>query len=126
MVKNSPNEDDDELNFEPTHTWLYAFKEKYLWPKDLYTNLVAGMPSPSGSSLSSVEDFPMPDPAPSVDDLPVLNPATSSSSPSITMEDIQVALLSPGSSTSSDEQEINRVHVMRFTSLNQNSEKSIE
>ena len=27
---------------------------------------------------------------------------------------------------SSDEQEINRVHVMRFTSLNQNSEKSIE
>ena len=27
---------------------------------------------------------------------------------------------------SSEEQEINRVHVMRFTSLNQNSEKSIE
>ena len=86
MVEKSPN--DDELNFEPTHTWLYTFKEKYLWPKDLYTNLIAGMPSPSGSSLTSVED------------LPVLNPSPSSSS--ITMEDIQVALLSPGSSTSNE------------------------
>ena len=87
MVENSPN-DDDELNFEPTHTWLYIFKEKYLWPKDLYTNLIAGMLSPSGSSLTSVED------------LPVLNPSPSSSS--INMEDIQVVMPSPGSSTSSE------------------------
>ena len=89
MVEKSPN-DDDKLNFEATHTWLYEFKQKYLWPHDLYTNLIAGMPSPSGSSLTSVED------------LPVLNPSPSSSSSSNTMEDIQVVMPSPGSSTSSE------------------------
>ena len=89
VVEKSPN-DDDKLNFEATHTWLYQFKEKYLWPRDLYKNLIVGMPSPSGSSLTSVED------------LPVLNLSPSSSTSSITMEDIQVVMLSPDSSTSSE------------------------
>ena len=89
VVSKAPN-DDDEINFEATHDWLYQFKQKFLWPHGLYTNLIVGMPSPSGSSLTSVED------------LPVLNPSPSSSSSSITMEDIQVLMPSPGSSTSSE------------------------
>ena len=56
VVSKAPN-DDDEINFEATHDWLYQFKKKYLWPDGLYTNLV-GMPSPTGSSVYS-EDFSM-------------------------------------------------------------------
>ena len=60
----------------------------------MYTNLIVCMPSPSGFSLTSVED------------LPVLNPSPSGSSSSISMEDIQVVMPSPGSSTSSEGLEI--------------------
>ena len=52
VVSKAPN-DDDELNFEATHDWLYQFKKNYLWPQRLHRNLVQGMPSPTGSSVDS-------------------------------------------------------------------------
>ena len=44
VVEKAPN-DPDELNFEATHTWLYQFKKKYLWPERPYRNLVHDMSS---------------------------------------------------------------------------------
>ena len=55
VVAKAPN-DDDKFHFEATHDWLYQFKEKYLWPENLYTNLIEGMPPPGDSSDSS-DDF---------------------------------------------------------------------
>ena len=52
VVSKAPN-DDDEVNFEATHDWLYQFKKKYLWPKGIHRNLVPGMPSPQASSMTS-------------------------------------------------------------------------
>ena len=39
VVEKAPN-DPDELQFVATDTWLYRFKEKYLWPEGLYINPV--------------------------------------------------------------------------------------
>ena len=52
VVAKAPN-DDDKVHFEATHKWLYQFKAKYLWPDNLYTNLIEGMPSSGDSSDSS-------------------------------------------------------------------------
>ena len=52
VVSKAPN-DDDEVNFEATHDWLYQFKKKYLWPKGIHRNIVPGMPPPQPSSNTS-------------------------------------------------------------------------
>ena len=57
VVSKAPN-DDDKLSFEATHDWLYEFKEKYLWPENLYTNLIEGMSEAGYSSDSSDDSLP--------------------------------------------------------------------
>ena len=42
VVEKAPN-DPDEINFVATDTWLYRFKEKYLWPEGLYRDPVHDM-----------------------------------------------------------------------------------
>ena len=57
-VVSKPPNDDDKVTFDASHDWLYQFKEKYLWPDNLYTNLIEGMSEAGDSSDSSDDSLP--------------------------------------------------------------------
>ena len=48
VVSRDPN-DDDEVKFEVSHEWLFQYKKDFLWPEDIYKNIL-GIDTSSDSS----------------------------------------------------------------------------